>query len=424
MLRFFLCLLCVSPCLLTQETGRCQGKDCVLKTWHKVSCKTDDDCNQPHAACFKQQCLCDRGYFYTTNDTCTSTCSTDELQDTFTEYPNTALRGNHLASFDGVSLKYCKDSCLADKRCLTFDFRARGGRCRLHNVTALESSSYESPKRSKGWTHYQRSCEVGEPNTWQDQSCTTDDDCNQPHAVCYEDQCRCDPGFFFTTPYDICSGTCSTDELQDTFTEYPNTALRGDLYSNGVSLEDCKDRCLADKRCLTFDFRAYGGRCRLHNVTARESPSGWSPKGSKGWTHYQRSCKSTFASHDNWYNLLCHSKMDCHDPNSDCLSGRCTCHSGFKFNKTEKKCRAPMSCLHWRGTGAKSGVYTIQLPYNKGHLRVGCIMNNGGWLIFQRRFDRDADFDRNWTEYEQGLVNPLLVTTLTMFGWACPRFTH
>ncbi|XP_025097316.1 uncharacterized protein LOC112565776 [Pomacea canaliculata] len=240
---------------------------------------------------------------------------------------------------------------------------------------------------------------------WHNISCTTDDDCDQPFTVCYKHQCRCEAGLFYTT-HDTCTSSCSTDELQNNFTEYPDSGIGGDhlASSDGVSLQDCKDRCLADKRCLTFDFEANGGLCRLHNVTAFESHSHWHPSTSKGWTHYQRSCKSTFASQDNWHNLLCNSKMDCPGPNNDCLSGRCMCNFGFKFDENQKDCRVTRSCRGWQGAESKSGVYHIHLPYNKGHRVVWCDMESGGggWLVFQRRRDFSVDFDRNWTEYEQG----------------------
>ncbi|XP_025102534.1 tenascin-like [Pomacea canaliculata] len=456
MLLFLSFLLWMSPCVLAKETGRCPGEDILLKTWHNVSCTTDDDCNQQHVACYDHRCRCAPGYFYTTYDTCSGTCSTDELHNTFTEYPDSAIRANLLNISNGLCLEDCRDWCLADKRCLTFDFKAHRGLCLLHNVTAHDSPSDWSPKTSKGWTHYQRSCKstfashdnwynllcnskmdcadtnsdclsgrclcnlgfnfnesekecvVTKLSKWHNTSCTTDDDCDEPHSVCYKHQCRCHPGYFYTT-HDTCTSTCSTNELHNTFTEYPDSAIRANNLTSwdGVSLKDCKDWCQDYRRCLTFDFKAHGGLCRLHEVTGRQSPSDWSPKTSKGWTHYQRSCKSTFASHHNWYNLLCHSKMDCADPNSDCLLGRCLCHSGFNFNENEKRCTAPGSCEDWQGKGGISGVYTIQLAYNNGPVAVWCDMDTagGGWLVIQRRRDFTVDFHRNWTEYVNGFGN-------------------
>ncbi|XP_025105595.1 uncharacterized protein LOC112571027 isoform X2 [Pomacea canaliculata] len=455
MLQFILIILWACPCVPTKETGRCQGEACDVRTWHNVNCTTDDDCNQTHAACFQHLCRCEAGYFYTTPyDICSGTCSTGELQDNFTEYPDSALLRHYLASWDGLSLEDCKDRCEADKLCLTFDFRVHGGQCRLHNVTARESPSHWYPKTSEGWTHYQRSCnstlathhtwynllcntkvDCPDPHSdclshrclcgssfkfneakkecvvtalskWHNVNCTTDDDCNQPHAACYQHLCRCEAGYFYTTK-DTCTSTCSTGELQDNFTEYPDSALH--VYHldrlDGLTVEDCKDRCQDDKRCLTFDFRAHGGLCRLHNVTAHESPSHWSPKTSKGWTHYQRSCNSTLASHDTWYNLLCNTKVNCPDRYSDCLSGRCLCRSGFKFNETQKKCVVTMTCRDWQDKGARSGVYTVhEIYYFDRPMTVWCDMESGGggWLVFQRRRDFTVDFNRSWTEYVNG----------------------
>ncbi|XP_025114069.1 fibrinogen-like protein A [Pomacea canaliculata] len=149
---------------------------------------------------------------------------------------------------------------------------------------------------------------------------------------------------------------------------------------------------------------ASGGLCRLHDVTAHESPSYWAPKTSKGWTHYQKSCKSTFASHDTWYNLLCNSKIDCPDPYSDCLKGRCQCPLVFKIWTV---CLSRRYCVDWHTAGAiKSGVYTVELGH-KGLRPVWCDMDTefGGWMVIYRRRDGSVDFHRNWADYENGFGN-------------------
>ncbi|XP_025112885.1 tenascin-like isoform X2 [Pomacea canaliculata] len=463
MLRFFIFLLSLAPFVLTEGTESCKGTECQPNTWHNVRCSTDDDCDQPNTTCYKRVCRCHPGYFYTTHDTCTDTCSPDDMQDSFTEYPDSALRANLIGSEDGLTVEDCKGRCQTNKTCLTFDFKASGGLCRLHGVTSRHSPSQWSPKTSKGWTHYQRSCNsifasrdnwhnllcnskidctdinsdclsgrclcrpgfmfnqakkecvvTSELKKWHNTSCSTDDDCDAHHAECYKRVCRCHPGYFYTT-HDTCTDTCRPDDMQDSFTEYPDSALRENLIDrrDGLTVEACKGRCQTNKHCLTFDFKASGGLCRLHNVTAHESPSDWSPKTSKGWTHYQKSCKSTFASHDNWYNLLCNSRVDCHHPHSDCLSGRCLCDSGLYFSQERKECVFARYCVDLVGTGAKSGVYTIWLPYYNGPLRVWCDMDTagGGWLVIQRHHyyvynpDEFVDFNRNFEQYEQGFGN-------------------
>ncbi|XP_025113939.1 fibrinogen gamma chain-like isoform X2 [Pomacea canaliculata] len=373
------------------------------------------------------------------------------MQDSFTDYPDSALRANLIGSEDGLTVEDCKDRCQTNKTCLTFDFKASGGLCRLHGVTSRHSNSDWSPKQSEGWTHYQKSCKstfasndnwhnllcksridcpdtnsdclsgrclcrpgfmfnqakkecvvTSELKKWHNTSCTTDDDCDAPHAECYKRVCRCEPGYFYTT-HDTCTNTCSPDDMQDSFTDYPDSALRENLIGSedGLTVEDCKDRCQINKTCLTFDFKASGGQCRLHDVTARHSNSDWSPKQSEGWTHYQKSCKSIFASNDNWHNLLCKSRIDCPDPHSDCLSGRCVCH--FGFYQARKECFVALTCVDWLIKGAKSGVYTIDVSF-RGPRSMWCDMDTagGGWTVIQRRRDFTVDFNRSWTDYVNG----------------------
>ncbi|XP_025102264.1 ficolin-2-like isoform X5 [Pomacea canaliculata] len=245
------------------------------------------------------------------------------------------------------------------------------------------------------------------PHDWSTGRCVTDEECDDTNAVCYMNKCRCRPGFFFSENYYICSATCSTVDLHNTFMEYPNSGLWGHSLEvrDGLCLEDCKKLCLNTKRCLTFDFRAVRGLCVLHDVTARESPSEWYPKTSKGWTHYQRSCRSNFASYPDWYNLLCNNKLDCPDPYSQCLTGRCVCPSGTIVSENKVTCRPPEeSCRKWQENGGKTGVHYIQMTDNKENLTVWCDMDSGsgGWLVIQRRRDGSVDFYRNWVDYENG----------------------
>ncbi|KFB47584.1 AGAP011197-PA-like protein [Anopheles sinensis] len=55
----------------------------------------------------------------------------------------------------------------------------------------------------------------------------------------------------------------------------------------------------------------------------------------------------------------------------------------------------------------KSGVYRIQLAANQLPFEAFCEQNSfgGGWLVIQYRFNGFLDFNRNWTEYENGFGN-------------------
>lgn len=64
-------------------------------------------------------------------------------------------------------------------------------------------------------------------------------------------------------------------------------------------------------------------------------------------------------------------------------------------------------CLDWYEMAGKttSGIYNIHV--NKKTLQVYCNMevDGGGWVVFQRRFDGNLDFYRNWADYKNGFGN-------------------
>ncbi|XP_022103937.1 uncharacterized protein LOC110986398 [Acanthaster planci] len=65
----------------------------------------------------------------------------------------------------------------------------------------------------------------------------------------------------------------------------------------------------------------------------------------------------------------------------------------------------PYDCLSLFNIGiTTSGVYTIYSSQYSGSLEVYCDMDakDGGWNVFQRRFNGSVNFNRNWAEYRDG----------------------
>ena len=61
------------------------------------------------------------------------------------------------------------------------------------------------------------------------------------------------------------------------------------------------------------------------------------------------------------------------------------------------------SCQVWKDLGYDAdGMYPILI--NRKSVSVYCDMTTfqGGWIVFQRRFDRSVNFSRNWQEYKNG----------------------
>ncbi|XP_066930291.1 ficolin-1-like [Clytia hemisphaerica] len=63
----------------------------------------------------------------------------------------------------------------------------------------------------------------------------------------------------------------------------------------------------------------------------------------------------------------------------------------------------PKDCQDWKTLGYdKDGLYDIVI--DRKSVQVWCDMTNfdGGWIVFQKRFNNSVDFNRDWEEYKDG----------------------
>ncbi|VDI21423.1 ficolin [Mytilus galloprovincialis] len=107
--------------------------------------------------------------------------------------------------------------------------------------------------------------------------------------------------------------------------------------------------------------------------------------------------------------------------------------SSSKHQQTQQQSRPagevlPRDCFDIQMMGEEgSGVYKIYPEGIKGGVDVFCDMENdsGGWLVFQRRLNGNADFYQNWENYTVGFgdiknefwLGNILLNIITNQGW-------
>ncbi|XP_031573916.1 fibrinogen beta chain-like isoform X2 [Actinia tenebrosa] len=107
-------------------------------------------------------------------------------------------------------------------------------------------------------------------------------------------------------------------------------------------------------------------------------------------------------------NNKCQLQEPCSANTSSCLPEydtdgyRCKCKSGIGGEDCQKICK-DCSQLHALNF-TSDGVYFID-PDGLGAFPVYCNMTNGGWTLFQKRFDGSVRFNRKWQEYKTGFGN-------------------
>ncbi|KAL8563134.1 hypothetical protein ACOMHN_022063 [Nucella lapillus] len=121
--------------------------DCVKRMSDLDGIRSD----QPFV-CFKQQCLCPIGYFYSVSEKiCLRDCPKDQLQSTYTLYPGSGLLDTNAYMFTDTA-DQCFDRCTATPDCQNFEVSDTD--CRGFRV--VDASMLNDSKQ--GWNYYQRNC--------------------------------------------------------------------------------------------------------------------------------------------------------------------------------------------------------------------------------------------------------------------------
>ncbi|XP_038066389.1 microfibril-associated glycoprotein 4-like [Patiria miniata] len=149
-----------------------------------------------------------------------------------------------------------------------------------------------------------------------------------------------------------------------------NRALRGFVYANKTvrSRVICGRECSMDERCKSFNFNNCNQMCELNLATRREHPEDFNA--TQGSVYFDA------------------------DENTPL------------YSLTDRSLERYRSCkMLLDACFRSSGIYTVYPEgFGNGGLRVYCDMetDGGGWIVFQRRQDGSADFNRYWTEYQSG----------------------
>ncbi|XP_053387889.1 fibrinogen C domain-containing protein 1-like isoform X2 [Mercenaria mercenaria] len=97
----------------------------------------------------------------------------------------------------------------------------------------------------------------------------------------------------------------------------------------------------------------------------------------------------------------------CSNPSPFISKGTCPGNSTDIGSCVHVKCNTDCYEVLSKQNNAESGVYSVKLWKSKQTIQVYCDMDtdNGGWTVFQYRFNGSVDFYRNFTEYENGFGN-------------------
>ncbi|TWU71974.1 hypothetical protein ED733_002094 [Metarhizium rileyi] len=231
--------------------------------------------------------------------------------------PNCGVPGwgsTHYKIFGSMPLAKCKETCFADTQCQSYSDNIRGqtGDCYLYK-TAVKDTVFSS---YTDWAMYDRDCGkvpvrcgvagwgsttyynaiTGMPLGKCKETCLSD-----PLCQSYSDDMKGQAGncYLYSTPvkdtptsrylsWGMYDRMCGVEEPQCGVPGW-GSATYYKLHS-GMTLEKCKEACLADQTCESYsdDSRGQTGSCYLYTTPVKDTPMVNSPN----WSMYDRKCGS------------------------------------------------------------------------------------------------------------------------------------
>jgi len=242
----------------------------------------------------------------------------------FTTTPSWCIDGHNLATFNHVSYATCEENCNADPRCVSFDWRdaSHGYNCGLSAVRTSDID-HGTGCIAEGWSYHERQdCDKTYTLMKTGVECQSDDSSLGTFSTVQEcaDATEQHGGRFFIFGINGKAGKCWSEHTSASCPEgwksndynfYSNGASKNSCFTptptwcmdghnlatfKFVSYATCEEKCNADSRCASFDWRdpSWGENCALSAVRTSEVDHGFRCVG-YGWTYHERQdCDKTY----------------------------------------------------------------------------------------------------------------------------------